>query len=203
MMQTARRIEPPQKLNRRSSYVNTPTVAGVRIILSGGDGHVAWRHAQNQGTQVRKSGLPHVVDRSYSSRFLPHTSCGWRGTKSAETSRYLPNVLHATYLTPQLRLYLRHDMVGTRVRYRLTPKEMRVVALIAQGCKNREIAVRLKTTEQVIKNYVRSIYDKIGVGDRLELALFTIHHRVLAQAADEMGIILEAEELLAVATAVA
>lgn len=94
-------------------------------------------------------------------------------------------------------------MVGTRVRYRLTPKEMRVVALIAQGCKNREIAVRLKTTEQVIKNYVRSIYDKIGVGDRLELALFTIHHRVLAQAADEMGIILEAEELLAVATAVA
>jgi hypothetical protein len=48
---------------------------------------------------------------------------------------------------------------------------------------NREIALRLKTTEQVIKNYLRSIYDKTGVSDRLELALFTIHHRVLAQAA--------------------
>jgi len=86
------------------------------------------------------------------------------------------------------------DMVGTRVRDRLTPKEMRIVALIVQGCKNREIAVRLKTTEQVIKNYLRSIYDKTGVSDRLELALFTIHHRVLAAAAAEVGSKLEAEE---------
>ena len=85
------------------------------------------------------------------------------------------------------------DLVGTRVRDRLTPKEMRIVALIVQGCKNREIATRLKTTEQVIKNYLRSIYDKTGVSDRLELALFTIHHRVLAQAAAEMGNRLEAE----------
>ena len=86
------------------------------------------------------------------------------------------------------------DMVGTRVRDRLTPKEMRIVALIVQGCKNREIAARLKTTEQVIKNYLRSIYDKTGVSDRLELALFTIHHRVLAQAAAEMGSKLDIEE---------
>jgi DNA-binding NarL/FixJ family response regulator len=86
------------------------------------------------------------------------------------------------------------DMVGTRVRDRLTPKEMRIVALIVQGCKNREIALRLKTTEQVIKNYLRSVYDKTGVSDRLELALFTLHHRVLAQAAAEVGHKLEAEE---------
>jgi len=86
------------------------------------------------------------------------------------------------------------DMVGTRVRDRLTPKEMRIVALIVQGCKNREIATRLKTTEQVIKNYLRSIYDKTGVSDRLELALFTIHHRVLAAAAADVGQKLEAEE---------
>lgn len=86
------------------------------------------------------------------------------------------------------------DMVGTRVRDRLTPKEMRIVALIVQGCKNREIAGRLKTTEQVIKNYLRSIYDKTGVSDRLELALFTLHHRVLAEAAADVGNRIEAEE---------
>ena len=97
-----------------------------------------------------------------------------------------PQLLHSESLDD--------DMVGTRVRDRLTPKEMRIVALIVQGCKNREIAVRLKTTEQVIKNYLRSIYDTTGVGDRLELALFTIHHRVLAQAAAEVGSKLEAEE---------
>jgi DNA-binding NarL/FixJ family response regulator len=89
---------------------------------------------------------------------------------------------------------LDEDMVGTRVRDRLTPKEMRIVALIVQGCKNREIATRLKTTEQVIKNYLRSIYDKTGVSDRLELALFTLHHRVLAEAAAVVGGRIEAEE---------
>jgi DNA-binding NarL/FixJ family response regulator len=101
-----------------------------------------------------------------------------------------------TWLPPQLMQpdSPEEDMVGTRVRDRLTPKEMRIVALIVQGCKNREIALRLKTTEQVIKNYLRSIYDKTGVGDRLELALFTIHHRVLAQAAADVGSKLEAEE---------
>jgi DNA-binding NarL/FixJ family response regulator len=91
------------------------------------------------------------------------------------------------------------DMVGTRVRDRLTPKEMRIVALIVQGCKNREIGLRLRTTEQVIKNYLRSIYDKTGVSDRLELALFTIHHRVLAQAAAEVGSEIESEEQQAAA----
>jgi DNA-binding NarL/FixJ family response regulator len=79
------------------------------------------------------------------------------------------------------------DSVGSRVRDRLTPKELKIVALIVQGCKNKEIAVRLCTTEQVIKNYLRSIYDKTGVSDRLELALFTIHHRMLAEAAQAVG----------------
>lgn len=75
------------------------------------------------------------------------------------------------------------DMVGARVRDRLTPKELRIVALIVQGYRNKEIAAQLGTTEQVIKNYLRNVYDKIGVSDRLELALFTLHHRILAEAA--------------------
>jgi len=76
-----------------------------------------------------------------------------------------------------------NDMVGVRVRDRLTAKELRIVALIVQGYKNKEIASQLGTTEQVIKNYLRNVYDKIGVSDRLELALFTIHHRILNEAA--------------------
>jgi DNA-binding NarL/FixJ family response regulator len=79
------------------------------------------------------------------------------------------------------------DPVGARVRDRLTPKEMKIVALIIQGCKNKEIALRLTTTEQVVKNYLRRIYDQTGVSDRLELALFTIHHRMLAEAAIAAG----------------
>jgi DNA-binding NarL/FixJ family response regulator len=79
------------------------------------------------------------------------------------------------------------DAVGARVRDRLTPKEIKIVALIVQGFKNKEIASHLGTTEQVIKNYLRNVYDKTGVSDRLELALFTIHHRTLADAAAIAG----------------
>ena len=83
------------------------------------------------------------------------------------------------------------DHVGMRARDRLTPKEMQIVALIVQGCKNKDIATQLGTKEQVIKNYLRSIYDKTGVSDRLELALFTIHHRALAEAAAKAGNLLQ------------
>jgi DNA-binding NarL/FixJ family response regulator len=88
---------------------------------------------------------------------------------------------------------LAQDSAGARVRDRLTPKEMQIVALIVQGCKNKHIAMQLNCKEQVIKNYLRSIYDKTGVSDRLELALFTIHHRVLAEAAARASDLLQAK----------
>jgi DNA-binding NarL/FixJ family response regulator len=78
------------------------------------------------------------------------------------------------------------DRVGARVLQRLTPKELQIVSLVAEGAKNREIADQLGTKEQVVKNYLRSIYDKTGVSDRLELALFTIHHPALNQAAEQV-----------------
>ncbi len=74
------------------------------------------------------------------------------------------------------------DLVGIRVRDRLSKKELRIIALVVHGFKNREIASRMETSEQVVKNSLRSIFDKIGVSDRLELALFVLHHRMLAHA---------------------
>jgi DNA-binding NarL/FixJ family response regulator len=76
------------------------------------------------------------------------------------------------------------DHAGTRAVRRLTPKELQIVALISEGCKNKEIAKQLGTKEQVVKNYLRSIYGKTGVSDRLELALFTVHHHVLAEVVE-------------------
>lgn len=77
------------------------------------------------------------------------------------------------------------DQVGTRARAQLTPKEITIVALLVEGMTNRHIAERLNTSEQVVKNKLRKIFDKTGVSDRLELALFTLHHRILASAAAE------------------
>ncbi len=75
------------------------------------------------------------------------------------------------------------DTAGLRVLSLLTPRELQVIGLVIQGLKNREVAADLNTHEQVVKNYLRSVYDKTGVSDRLELALFILHHRILVEAA--------------------
>jgi DNA-binding NarL/FixJ family response regulator len=62
---------------------------------------------------------------------------------------------------------------------RLSEKEMMIISGVTQGMKNKDIAREVKTTEQVVKNYLRKIYDKLNVADRLELALYSMHHRLL------------------------
>src|SRR5713101_5118841 len=63
---------------------------------------------------------------------------------------------------------------GSRPKVQLTPKESLIVSCVTQGMKNKEIAVHVGTTEQVVKNYLRKVYDKLGVEDRLELALYCL-----------------------------
>jgi DNA-binding NarL/FixJ family response regulator len=58
---------------------------------------------------------------------------------------------------------------GTRVP---SEREQRVIQLVAQGLKNREVAEEIGTTEHVVKNYLRVIYDKLGLWNRVELALW-------------------------------
>src|ERR1700688_4476505 len=68
---------------------------------------------------------------------------------------------------------------GSRPKVSLTPKESLIVSCVTQGMKNKEIALRVGSTGQAVKNYLRKVYDKLGVADRLELALFCLNHRVL------------------------
>jgi len=70
------------------------------------------------------------------------------------------------------------NMSNPRNQPRLNQKEMLIIAGITQGKRNKEIAYQLGTTEQVVKNYLRKIYDKLGVSDRLELALYCLHHQL-------------------------
>ena len=51
-------------------------------------------------------------------------------------------------------------------------REQRVIELVAQGLKNSEVARAIGTTEHVVKNYLRVIYDKLGLWNRVELALW-------------------------------
>jgi DNA-binding NarL/FixJ family response regulator len=68
---------------------------------------------------------------------------------------------------------------GARTQPKLSKKELEIIACITRGMRNKEIAHQIGTTEQVIKNYLRKIYDKLGVSDRLELALYCLHNQLL------------------------
>jgi DNA-binding CsgD family transcriptional regulator len=59
---------------------------------------------------------------------------------------------------------------------RLTPKEIQISILVWEGLTNREIGKIVGTSEQVIKNHLRSAFDKIGVWSRLELAMYVASH---------------------------
>jgi len=61
-------------------------------------------------------------------------------------------------------------------RDRLTGKEIQVATLVWQGLTNKDIAGVLGTSEQVVKNYLRTAFDKLGVWTRLELALYVASH---------------------------
>ena len=63
----------------------------------------------------------------------------------------------------------------SRERSPLSTREREIVQLVAQGYKNKEMAEKMFISEQTVKNHLHNIFDKLGVSDRLELALYAIH----------------------------
>jgi DNA-binding NarL/FixJ family response regulator len=61
----------------------------------------------------------------------------------------------------------------------LSDRESQIMRLVAQGQRNKEIGQNLFISEQTVKNHVHNIFDKLGVSDRLELALYAIHHHLI------------------------
>jgi len=76
-----------------------------------------------------------------------------------------------------------------RAQLRLSPKQTKIIAGITRGMRNKEIAFELGTSEQVIKNYLRKSYYKLGVSDRLELALYCMHNKIIEAGVDQAAII--------------
>jgi two-component system, NarL family, nitrate/nitrite response regulator NarL len=78
---------------------------------------------------------------------------------------------------------------GTRKtsnRYSLTAREMQVIGGVTKGESNREIAGQLEIREDTVKHHLSSIFDKVGVFSRVELAVFAIHHALIA---DDAGLV--------------
>ena len=70
------------------------------------------------------------------------------------------------------------DQQRSQEKFHLTLREMQVIALVTAGYANKNIAQRLSLSDNTVKHHLSNIFDKLGVSDRLELALFAIHHRL-------------------------
>jgi DNA-binding NarL/FixJ family response regulator len=62
----------------------------------------------------------------------------------------------------------------------LTRRELEIVAAIVEGCTNRDIAQKFTLSEDTVKHHLTHIFDKLGVSNRLELAMFAVNHRLVA-----------------------
>jgi two-component system, NarL family, nitrate/nitrite response regulator NarL len=71
------------------------------------------------------------------------------------------------------------ESAGDPRRFRLTPRELDIVAGVALGESNKEIAERLSVKECTVKHHLSSVFDKVGVFSRLQLAVFAIHHHLV------------------------
>jgi DNA-binding NarL/FixJ family response regulator len=90
------------------------------------------------------------------------------------------------------------SLTNPRTQPKLSKKELAIISCITRGMRNKEIAYQIGTTEQVIKNYLRKVYDKLGVSDRLELALYCLHHQLLKKYnadGDELALVPEEKAL--------
>jgi len=86
------------------------------------------------------------------------------------TSQQVAYLIDLVTQVPSLRVVNAH---GDNL---LTPREEQVVALVAEGLANREIAQELALSEHTVKKYMFRIFDKLGIGTRVELVLYAVNH---------------------------
>ena len=67
----------------------------------------------------------------------------------------------------------------TRKQFGLTPRELEVIGVILAGYSNADIATKFAISEKTVKHHLTNIFDKLGVSNRLELALFALHHHLV------------------------
>lgn len=66
--------------------------------------------------------------------------------------------------------------------YGLTSRELQIVESIVAGFTNKDVAQKFSISEQTVKHHLSNIFDKLGVSNRLELALFAVHHNLIAES---------------------
>lgn len=148
------------------SEVGRRAMAGAKLIM------VTQRAGEQETVDYLRRGVRGILARAVSPELLVRCV---RKVAAGETwlDKQGVNWVIEAYRTQAL------QGTAPQRQLRLSEKEMMIISGVTQGMKNKDIAREVKTTEQVVKNYLRKIYDKLNVADRLELALYSMHHRLL------------------------
>jgi two-component system, NarL family, nitrate/nitrite response regulator NarL len=162
--------------------VEVPDAAAIKILRSirGADGELrivllAADIKPNQAAEAFKSGVHGLILKESAAQLL------FKCINSIMDGRYwIPG--KGVSDTPQLEDNdkMPKPAKGAPQQYDLTSREMQILAAVVAGRTNREIAKRFSISEQTVKHHVTNIFDKVGVYNRLELALFAIHHGLIA-----------------------
>jgi DNA-binding NarL/FixJ family response regulator len=105
-----------------------------------------------------------------------------KGIRTVMNGQFWVGQDKVTDLVEILRSYMpaSEEPKAAKKTFGLTARELDVVTAIVSGFTNREIAQRFSISEQTVKHHLRNIFDKIGVSNRLELALFAINHQLVS-----------------------
>ena len=165
-----------------------PDILLLDLKMPGLDGLTALQKLQNSRTKTKVIVLTASEDKNQFVQAMKFGTCGIV-LKQTATELLIKSIrkVHAgeiwldSHTTAAVMRQFSSPMdsapLGSRDRDRspLSQREREIVVLVAQGFKNKEMAEKMFISEQTVKNHLHNIFDKLGVSDRLELALYAIH----------------------------
>jgi DNA-binding NarL/FixJ family response regulator len=170
-----------------------PDILLLDLKMPGVDGLTALQKLQNSRTKTKVIVLTASEDKNQFVQAMKFGTCGIV-LKQTATDLLIKSIrrVHAgeiwldSHTTAAVMRQFSSAMESTplggldrdRDRSPLSQREREIVVLVAQGFKNKEMAEKMFISEQTVKNHLHNIFDKLGVSDRLELALYAIHQNI-------------------------
>jgi DNA-binding NarL/FixJ family response regulator len=170
-----------------------PDVLLLDLAMPGADGMDALAELSTTPTPVRTIVLTAAIERPEIVKALQLGAAGvvlkasatellFKGIRSVMAGQHWIGRECVSDLVQALRTY---SGVTTEKpspqRFGLTAREIEITAEVVAGCSNKEIARKFSLSEDTVKHHLTNIFDKVGASNRLELALFAVHHRLLGE----------------------
>jgi DNA-binding NarL/FixJ family response regulator len=156
-------------------------------------GLVALRELRDKGARARIILVTAAIDRTEIVTALQLGAQGvvlkesasevlFRSIRAVMAGHYWVGRNRVTDLRATLRDLSASHPRSTRKHFGLTPRELEIIGVILGGFSNSDIAAKFSISEKTVKHHLTNIFDKLGVSNRLELALFALHHNLAAAA---------------------